>query len=383
MNSVPPVVAVSTFVFVSVITAARWFLLDEVTMDRLVNRALGWNLIGLLLAGPAFALGEAALGHQLFLSGGLIAVAYLYGLARLLDGAPAAGAAHRQRRYNAVAASVSGVVLFGAVAQALGLSVTGGLRWDAAIWAGSYLPILVASVLIARACVRELRLPGDTVTERLAYSALLAVACFWVVSACVALVRAAIGVSPEQPGKALAVVAFVNFAVIAVLISFPLVDVVLVRAQLDRAGRACRSLRPLWRDLTAAVPEVVLREGHVRDGGSALRLYRMTVEIWDALLHLKQYRADAPFHGDAGERALAIAYAAQAKTRGGVPEPVRHTGTAVVVGARDRSDELRYLLDLAAEWPKARALASAGLESPARRTYFAAFTKAGSSLFSM
>ncbi|MGW4770210.1 DUF6545 domain-containing protein [Nocardia sp. NPDC004278] len=357
MNSVPPVVGVSTFVFVAVITAARWFLLDEATMDRLVNRALGWNLVGLLMAGPAFALDHDDLGHRLFLSAGLIAVAYLYGLARLLDGAPAAAAVRRQRRYNAVGASVSGLVLVGAVTEGLGLPVVGGLRWDAVIWAGSYLPILAASVLIARACIRELRLPGATVAERLAYSALLTTACCWIVSSCVALVRAAIGVSPEQPGTAFAVLAFVNFAVIAVLISFPVVDAVLVRAQLDRAGRACRVLRPLWRDLTAAVPEVVLRDGPVRDGESLSRLYRMTVEIWDAMLHLKQYRADAPFDGDVGGRALAIAYAAQAKTRGVAPEPVRHAADAVPVGTRDRSDELRYLLELAAQWPKARALA--------------------------
>ncbi|MCK1795566.1 hypothetical protein MTQ01_05995 [Streptomyces sp. XM4193] len=70
--------------------------------------------------------------------------------------------------------------------------------------------------------------------------------------------------------------------------------------------RHLRRLRPLWAELTAAVPEVVLDEG-LRRHELRLRLHRRVVEIRDALLALQPYI-------DPDRRAAAREAAADAET---------------------------------------------------------------------
>ncbi|WP_308427818.1 DUF6545 domain-containing protein [Nocardia pneumoniae] len=55
-------------------------------------------------------------------------------------------------------------------------------------------------------------------------------------------------------------------------------------AGLDRNARACRRLRPLWRDLTAAVPEILLLPDTdtLQPTVPATRLRRIAIEIRDA-----------------------------------------------------------------------------------------------------
>lgn len=69
-----------------------------------------------------------------------------------------------------------------------------------------------------------------------------------------------------------------------------------------RRWRHLRRLRPLWRELTLAVPEVVLDE-ELRRRELRLRLHRQVVEIRDAILALQPYADDA-------QRAAAEAVAA-------------------------------------------------------------------------
>ncbi|WP_433199776.1 DUF6545 domain-containing protein [Nocardia sp. CA-107356] len=75
----------------------------------------------------------------------------------------------------------------------------------------------------------------------------------------------------------------------------PLISTLLTHIGWDRTGRYCRRLRPMWADLTAAVPEIVLemRRDHNGRTDPAIRLHRMTVEIRDSLLHLERY-SDSP-----------------------------------------------------------------------------------------
>ncbi|MFD6463925.1 DUF6545 domain-containing protein, partial [Streptomyces roseolus] len=60
-----------------------------------------------------------------------------------------------------------------------------------------------------------------------------------------------------------------------------------------RDSRKIRRLQPLWRDLTGAIPGIVLHERP--DEAARYRLYRMVVEIRDALTQL---RLDVPCGAD-------------------------------------------------------------------------------------
>ncbi|MFI7671158.1 MAB_1171c family putative transporter [Nocardia sp. NPDC049526] len=353
MNSVPVAPVVVIVGFVAAITIGRWFLVDETLSDRLINRALAWDLVGLLVFICVGRLGRAHLALDLFTIFGALAVANVFGFARLLDGTDARTAARRQRTYDGIAAAAGCVVLVGMLA--------GREDWGPTVWSLTAVPTAWSGLLMTRACVRELRTAETPVKERLTYGALLFVAVYAVVSTVVSLVRTANGTRPDEPGLIWAIGTYATLVLLTALIAIPLWNALLARAELDRAGHCCRRLRPLWQALTDAVPEVVLAPP---SSGSASLLYRMTVEIRDALVQLRPYAPDVEAHTDIREYARCIAWAVQAKAAGG--PPVRASGRATAFALRDRADELRHLLDLAAEWPRARALAHASLEAPAR-----------------
>lgn len=354
MNSLPVAPVVVIIGFVAAITIGRWFLVDETLSDRLINRALAWDLVGLLVFICVGRLGRSHLALDLFTIFGALAVANVFGFARLLDGGDTRTAIRRQRIYDRIAVVAGGVVLVGIV-------VAPQRDWGLTVWSLTSVPTALSGMLMTRACVRELRTGGITAKERLTYGALLIVAGYAASATVVALVRMVTGTRPDEQGLIWAIGTYATLVLLAGLIGIPLWNAVLVRAELDRAGRCCRRLRPLWRALTDAVPEVVLARP---SSGSTSRLYRMTVEIRDALVQLRPYAPDAEAHTDIREYARCIAQAVQTKAAGG--SPVTASGRATPVDLRDRTDELRYLLALAAEWPKARALVRAGLESPAR-----------------
>lgn len=358
MNTVPPSVLVSVVILVTVVTVGRWLLVNETAADRLINRAWSWDLLGLLLSGIASAAHSPDLGRRLFLGGGLMAVGNIYGLARLVDGSDTETARRRQRRYDATSAAAAISVIIGAplVHGALPMEYT------EFIWALTAVPMAFSGFLVGRACLRELRIAGSSTKERITYTALLAFSVYWSVSSVIALVRSIAGTPPSNPGAVWAVLAFLMLAAVTLLTAIPLITALLARAGWDRTGRACRRLRPLWLDLTAAVPEVVLFHDDSLPGESASRLYRMTVEIWDALLHLKPYLPISPERGirteidnDVRGYAFQLAQAVRAKRDGAGPAlefPARSVARAE---PRGRAAELRYLLELAHEWPKAAA----------------------------
>ncbi|MEU2177694.1 MAB_1171c family putative transporter [Nocardia sp. NPDC019219] len=343
---------------VAAIAAGRWLLVADTFTDRMINHAWTWNLGGLALYVFAAAAGFAGLGQRLFLCCGLMTTAMVLVLAQLAAGAEPEVMLRRQKVYSVVAAVTSAVLLMFAPAARDVLHV--GL--DEIVWTLSEIPMAVSGYLVARASFRELRTAARMVKEKLTYSVLLALAVYWAVAALLTIVRALCGVPPSHPGNAMAVSSFVCMLVIATLTAMPLVTALLARAGLDRAGRRCRRLRPLWRDLTAAVPEVVLTRTGDGDSGAASRLYRMTVEIQDALLHLRPYMpppAQALGSAAAGQSvrdyARQVAYAVRGRAAG--LRPVAQTAplAAMPTGGHDRANGLRQLLDLALEWPKARA----------------------------
>ncbi|MFQ6398392.1 MAB_1171c family putative transporter [Nocardia sp. KC 131] len=367
MHDLPVPIAVAVVAFVVAIASGRWLLVNDTPIDRLINRALGWDIAGMLAYGFAAWLGAATLAPRLFLGIGAMAMANVYGFTKLLDGADPGTAVQRQRKYDAVGGIAGTIVLACASVDLAGVPIDSIFDWDATAWAASQMFTAYSGLLMARACVRELRATQPTPQELLTYSALLVVGSYSFLASVISAVRTANGIPPDDPGLAWTIGTFATLASLTALIAVPLVIAVLARSGLDRAGRHCRRLRPLWQDLTAAVPEVVLfpdESSSSRQGApeSASRLYRMTVEIWDALLHLKQHAPDElpDLRADVSEQALRIAYAAQAKIDGR-PPAVRQPRDDVGLGVGDRTAGLRYLRELAREWPKARARASADL----------------------
>ncbi|MEV0252297.1 DUF6545 domain-containing protein [Nocardia sp. NPDC050712] len=328
------------------ILLGRWWLVRDQFIDRLLNWALSWEALGMLcFAGLAGVVGFE-LAQYLFLASGPLAIANVYGVARLLDGADPVAAAARQPRYNWFGA--------GASLGIAGAAVAGYTRVSEWVWAASNVAAIAAGPLIIRACVRELR-TVSTWRERLTYSALLLVGMYLAVGSATVAVRAALGLPTAVGGLLFAIVGYSVLVVLCLLIAIPLVLAVLKRVGLDRDSRRSRRLRPLWLDLTAAVPEVVLaRDASYRDAPD-LRLYRMTVEIRDALLQLKgSALEELPDPAtDIDGYALRVAEAARAKSLGAPAH--RAWDTAPPAAPPDRAAELRALFELAAAWPRAKA----------------------------
>ncbi|MEV0293176.1 DUF6545 domain-containing protein [Nocardia sp. NPDC050710] len=366
MNTAPPAFSVTIVVVVVVITAGRWLLVRETATDLLINRALGWDVLGVCVFATAVAHGNAELGQRLFLAIGAMAISNACGFVRLLDGASVRTFAARQRRYDGTAAVFVTITVACTVAEAAGADLQSVLDWEGILSAVLGICIAGIGLGLARTCVRELKLSGQPLRERLTFSALLVFALYDLISASSSVIRGATGAPPRDAGPVWAIASFIAFALLGILLAIPLAQALLARAGLDRAGRDCRRLWPLWRDLTAAVPEVVL---HPHDRGSASRLYRMTVEIQDALLHLRQFAPAVAHRAGAGadEYGLRIAYAARLE-RCGIDRTAHP----------DRATELRALLELARRWdrpePRARRV------GPNR--YLAAPVSAGVSLSS-
>ncbi|MBF6225627.1 DUF6545 domain-containing protein [Nocardia abscessus] len=359
MDAVPVSLVIAVVVFVLPMTIGRWLFVNETNSDRLINRTWGWNLAGVMVYQVVAALGHPYFAQCLYLGLGIMALASFYGLARLVDGADAKGARERQRRYDSIAVAV-------AASLVIGTPVAHGIfRIDylEVVWAVLAVPGCTSGLLFGRACVRELCVADSPVREKFTYGLLLAFSIYGAISWPILFVRALAGTPPSQPGTVLAVLAVLMLGAVTLLTAIPLFIVLLARAGWDRTGRICRRLRPLWRELTVAVPEVVLLRDPSAPREPASQLYRMTVEIWDALLHLKPYTPDAEELGSPGMsgdevRAFAFraAWAVRAKRHGNAPASNVSARGDARAERRDRAAELEFLIRLAREWPKAVAM---------------------------
>ncbi|MEV6273968.1 MAB_1171c family putative transporter [Nocardia sp. NPDC051832] len=341
----PTPITVAIAAFLALVLVGRWWLVNDLNTDRLLNRAFSWNLGGMLVWGIVARAGSVGLGEKLYLAIAVLGVVNIYGLGRLLDGADPAGTWTRQRRYDMVAAVASGLT----VCSVLGLAGDWGNAVCGMLWAASNVVLAVAAALIARASLREVRAPSRSLRQRLAYALLFTVCLYSALAAPVGAVWAARGRGAGELSATWVGGSFLSLAVLVVVLAIPLVRALLTRTGWDSAGRGCRRLHPLWSDLTTAFPEVVLTPDSTRHPDSEQRLYRMTVEIRDALLQLKPFLPtdDQQAAGDAWR----VAHALRAKTSGAAP--VSATATAADPPA-DRAAELGRLFDLARDWPQAR-----------------------------
>lgn len=355
----------------AVVAVARYRLLNGTVIDRLINRTILWGLAGVSLTPRPHA--YASLSHQLLLGCIVMIVAGIYGIVRLWSGDDPATARHRQRRYDLACAVVAVAVLIaGTPARRRGLLIDQTSGWDAVVlWTLFEIPIVVTAIAVLRLCLREFRTGDVRPRERLLYYGICAAAAGLlldagnnVIAATIQVLTHSPSIDPEMIRKAWT---FLSSAIITVFMSaLPVADLLLTRLGWDRIGRYCRRLTPLWRDLTAAVPEIRLQ----LDDGLGVpesRLHRMTVEIRDALLRLRPYLPDeAPAATDPGTApspestrayAVRIAAAASAKLRGLPPRPVAAVSTFSLT-AHDHVAELQTLLALAREWPHARLAAT-------------------------
>ncbi|MEU1998047.1 MAB_1171c family putative transporter [Nocardia gamkensis] len=335
--------------------------MGDSVVDRLVNRALAAGICEHLLREARF---EQALvwllpggdsdvvnlARQLSLGATVLAVSNIYGIAELWAGADPARTWRRQRRYYLLSIVVLG--------------------WPAVVvWVAFSLPLGATALLVGRVSLREMRAAGDsTWQERALYAAVLCTAAGMGIVAVVYPIETVFHVvtgrpsfDPEMHWKAWS--GFLLSAVGApAVVTVPLISALLSRLGWDRTGRYCRRLQPMWADLAAAVPEIVL-QARDRDGRTdpAIRLHRMTVEIRDSLLHLKRY-SDSPDDlaatgADPHIYARRVAEAIAAKAAGRPPNANRMTSRHQIrPGARDLTAELRRLLALAEAWPQVRGL---------------------------
>ncbi len=271
MNSAPPLLAGAVLLLVGLVTVGRWLLVDTTAADNLINRALTWNLGAAALCAVAAVLDRPDLGLRLYLSVGVLALSNGIGCAILLAGADPRLTRVRQRRYDTCAALFGAVVAIYAFGNEIGVTLPVGADWDAMLWWIVEVFIAWFGLLFVRAALAEFRAGMTAVREKLTYSALLFFGAYCTVSAVRMAVGIVAGVRPGQPGIFWSVGTFVALALIALLIAIPMFEALLARFDMDREGRQCRRLQPLWRDLTAAVPEVVLPIAHPDRGGSSSR----------------------------------------------------------------------------------------------------------------
>lgn len=378
-SPIPGLITWPVLTGLTMVLAGRCWLLRDSIVDGLVNRALAaavfehllreaWFERSLAWLLPGDAGDVVHLAQQLSLGATVLAVSYIYGIAKLWAGADPAHTWRRQRRYHLVTITVTAVILIaGTPARRADQLIDQALGWPAVVvWVAFSLPLGATALLVGRASVRELRAAGDaTWQERALYTVVL---CTAVGLAAVAVIYPfeAIGdvltgrpsFDPQMRWKAWS--GFLLSAVGApAAVTVPLISTLLTRYGWDRAGRYCRRLRPMWADLTAAVPEIVLEMRDRTD--PAIRLHRMTVEIRDSLLHLERYSAGpddpAATSADPHIHARRVAEAIAAKAAGHPPNKSRSTSRhQVQPGARDLTAELRRLLALAEAWPGIRNL---------------------------
>ncbi|MCP2317536.1 hypothetical protein APR12_002882 [Nocardia amikacinitolerans] len=354
----------------------RWSLLRDTIVDRLINRAIGASLVGMLLRESWFeqALTSALpgdddtvvhLARQLSFGAILLIVSNIYGIAKLWDGADPDRAWQRQRRYDLVVATATVTILIaGTPARRANLLVDQLLGWPTVVlWIVFCLPVGITAVLVGRICMREM-LTGDiTRQERVVFIVILCTAVALGLDAG-SIVIETIGcvltdhpvLDPEMRRKAWSFATATFFAVSVSAI--PMISTLTTRLGCDRTGRYLRRLRPLWSDLTAAVPEVVLTTTARGPLDPAIQLHRMTMEIRDSLLHLRRYvTIDAADYHDPQVYTRRIAEAITAKTTGRPPvDSAAKPENRAQPGVRDLEAELHELLALAHAWSRVRGL---------------------------
>lgn len=354
-SPVPAVFAVPVIVFVVAVLVGRRAVLNSTAIDRLLNRALAWNALSLVLLERSIAPRFGSLLHQLSMGATMLGIASLYGAALLWADADPRLAARRQRYFDlAAAASVVLILIIGTPYRRTGTLLGQDSSWqEFVVSAVMWVPLIAVGALVWRVGLRELRGGEVTRYERIVFTTLLAAPFIASASLASSIARHTGRWQADDPHLTRwAAPNFGTVFVLAAMLAVPLIELLSARTGWNRAGRHCRRLRPLWRDLTAAVPEIVLpATGSVPPDA---RLLRMTVEIRDALMQLHRY-LPADHSTELGPPSSAryarqLRQAITAKRNGAAPDTSPREADAFGARSRDIDSDIRRLLDLARVW---------------------------------
>lgn len=360
ISLIPVFVAWPVTVGVAMFAVGRFLFFRDTVVDRLINQVYAWSVAALLLfrlatmpgySGPVY---ELAFGCVLMMTRCLYVIActrrndiYLDTLLR------------RQRLSSLLAvASTVAILVAGAAARTAGRPVDIVPTWDGFVLAIALgVPVVINTGVFVQTVVREYRVGDLTVSERVvAAGMILSHMCFWsnLLLAGLQLVRGMPQLGPPLPRAEL--VFTVGIVVNAIPPAFPLLMVLVRAAGLDREGRTCRRLAPLWRDLTAAVPEIVMPRAAEAGTSfdSATQVFRMCVEIRDALVHLAPHiraghASNIERTNSAEDYATQIAFAVRARKAGDAPA-YSAVASQLSIGASDFETDLGQLLCLAQAW---------------------------------
>ncbi|MFD0362799.1 MAB_1171c family putative transporter [Nocardia sp. GCM10030253] len=366
-SPIPEVVAWAVIGYVTVLLSARLWLGGGAVIDRLVNHTGLWSIAALLIYRCASTPTIDDPANQLALGCVLMTTTYQYSFGRLVsaDSDPDTVWRHQRNVALLALAATASIVLVAASARYSGRSVDLRLA-GVGLGIGCAFAVTYNTVVLTRSCLGALR---DVDTPRAARIVCIGLigsnAVIWGAHA-LSLSQLVTG-WPDGPQLSLVQAAFTLWVVVnATLHAIPLVAELVLRAGMDRATRTCRRLLPLWRDLTAAVPEIVMPADARHGSDPATRLMRMTVEIRDAMLHLGAY---LPAETDETQRntvrepesdrgttdyAHRLMRAAQAR-KAGLPPAGTGAPPPLPVVAHDFDAELAHLIDLARIWPQAKA----------------------------
>ncbi|MFI6366117.1 DUF6545 domain-containing protein, partial [Nocardia sp. NPDC050630] len=277
-SPIPGLITWPVLTGIALVLAGRWWLLRDSLVDRLINRGLAAALSEHLLRDAWFQHSLAWLlpgddsdvvniARQLSLGATVLCISHVYGVAMLWAGADPAHTWRRQWRYYLVTITAITVILIaGTPARRADQLIDQTLGCPAVVvWAAFSLPLGATALLVGRVCVREIHAAGDTAwQERALHTAVLGtavglgiVAVVYPVGTIIGLITGQPSFDPEMHWKAWS--GFLLSAVGApAVLTVPLISTLLTHIGWDRSGRYCRRLRPMWADLTAAVPEIVL-----------------------------------------------------------------------------------------------------------------------------
>ncbi|MFI7004796.1 MAB_1171c family putative transporter [Nocardia sp. NPDC050175] len=360
MNSpVPALLAVPVIVFAVAVALGRFALLSSTAIDRLLNRTLAWTALSLVLLERGFAPRFGSLLHQLSMGATMLAIASLYGAAMRWAGADPRLATRRQHYFDlAAAGSVLLILIIGTPYRRAGTLLGQDSSWqEFVVSAVMWIPLIAVGTLVWRVGLRELRGGDVTRYERIVFSALLATPFIAGAGLLSSIARHTGHWQADDPHLTRwAAPNFGTVFVLAAMLAVPLAELLSARTGWDRTGRHCRRLRPLWRDLTAAVPEIVLpATGSVPPDA---RLFRMTVEIRDALMQLQRYlpvdHATEVGPPSSARYARQLRQAIAAKRNGGAPSTAPHVAGRFGAPSSDIDSDIRRLLDLARAWNNAK-----------------------------
>ncbi|WP_431962953.1 MAB_1171c family putative transporter [Nocardia sp. bgisy134] len=366
-SPIPGVLAWAVIGYVTVLLSVRLWLGGGAVMDRLVNHTGLWSIATLLVYRCASTPTIDDPANQLALGGVLMITTYQYSIDRIVSADAEPDAVWRHQRNAALLASAvtASTVLAVASARYSGRSVDLRLA-GVGLVIGCAFAVTYNTVVLTRACLGVLRDVDTPRAARIVCGVLIAGNVVLWGALALSLSQLATG-WPGGPQLSLVQAAFALWVAInATLHAIPLIAELVLRAGMDRATRTCRRLLPLWRDLTAAVPEIVMPVDARHGSDPATRLLRMTVEIRDAMLHLGAYLPaetgetqrntvrEPESDRELTDYAHRLIRAAQAR-KAGLPPAGTGAPSSLPVVAHDFDAELAHLIDLARIWPKAKA----------------------------